>query len=92
MAVGSTPAPVAEEQQKLDEKAVENQAQDEVESHVDEEKRSYKINEQGSEGEEVSHEEQQHQADIESKRPCETTGGHIRFRLQKNRESMTMES
>ena len=26
--------------------------------------RSYKINEQGSDGEEVSHEEQQHQADI----------------------------
>ena len=36
--------------------------------------KSYKINEQGSDGEEISHEEQQHQADIESKRPCETTG------------------
>ena len=34
----------------------------------------YKINEQGSDGEEVSH-EQQHRTDIESKRPCETTGG-----------------
>ena len=31
------------------------------------ERRSYKINEQGSESDEVSHEEQQHQADIESK-------------------------
>ena len=31
------------------------------------EHRSYKINEQGSDGEEVPHEEQQHQADIESK-------------------------
>ena len=29
--------------------------------------KSYKINEQGSDGEEVSHEEQQHQADIVSK-------------------------
>ena len=51
--------------------------------------KSYKINEQGSDGEEISNEEQQHQADIESKRPCETTGGaaklHIRFRLQKSR-------
>ena len=42
------------------------------------------------------HEEQQHQADIESKRPCETTGVAANFTsdpgLQKNRESMTMES
>ena len=29
--------------------------------------RSWRINEQGPDGEEVSHEEQQHQADIESK-------------------------
>ena len=31
------------------------------------ERRSHKINEQGSDGEEVSHDEQQHQTDIESK-------------------------
>ena len=38
VAVGSTPHQFAEEQQKLEEKAVENQAEDEVESHVDEAK------------------------------------------------------
>ena len=38
VAVGSTPRQFAEEQQKLEEKAVENQAEDEVESHVDEAK------------------------------------------------------
>ena len=58
--------------------------------------KSYNINEHGSDGEEISHEEQQHQTDIAPKRPCETTGScsklHIRFRLQKSRESMTMES
>ena len=37
--------------------------------------KSYKIHEQSSDGEEVSHEEQQHQADFESKRPWETTRG-----------------
>ena len=41
--------------------------------------RSYKINEQGSDCEEVSHEEQQHQVGIESKRPCGTTGGAANF-------------
>ena len=58
--------------------------------------KSCKINEQGMDGEEISVEEQQHQADIVSKGPCETTGGaaklHIRFRLQKSRESIVMES
>ena len=58
--------------------------------------RSYKISEQGSDGDEASHEEQQHQTDIESKRPCETTGGAANYTsdsgLQKSRESMTMES
>ena len=39
MAVGSTPLPVCVGgQQKLEETAVENQAEDEVESHVDETK------------------------------------------------------
>ena len=38
VAVGSTPHQFAEEQQKLEEKAVENQAEDEVESHVEEAK------------------------------------------------------
>ena len=42
---------------------MENQAQDEVASHVDE---ATDLQE-NSDGEEVSHEEQQHQADIESK-------------------------
>ena len=48
-----------------DSKAVEIQTEDEVESHVDGamELQNY---EQGSDGEEVSHEDQQHQADIES--------------------------
>ena len=38
MAVGSTPAPSLQrsEQQKLEETAVENQAEDEVENHVEE--------------------------------------------------------
>ena len=36
--VGSTPYQFAEEQQKLEEKAVENQAEDEVERHADEAK------------------------------------------------------
>ena len=38
VAVGTSPHQFAEEQQKLEEKAVENQAEDEVESHVDEAK------------------------------------------------------
>ena len=38
VAVGSTPHQFAEEQQKLEERAVENQGEDEVESHVDEAK------------------------------------------------------
>ena len=46
-------------QQKLEENAVENQAEDEVENHVDEANKVQMV-------EEVSHEEQQ---------PCETTGG-----------------
>ena len=58
---------------------MKNQAEDEVESHVDEAK-EHKINEQGSDGEEVSHEEQQHQADIESKnRVAKTTGGAAKY-------------
>ena len=44
---------------------MENQAEDEVESHVDE-TRSCRINEQGSDGGELSL-EGQHQADMESK-------------------------
>ena len=38
VAAGSTPQHCAEQQQKLGEKAVENQAEDEVESNVDEAK------------------------------------------------------
>ena len=38
VAVDSTPHQFSEEQQKLEEKAVENQAEDEVESHFDEAK------------------------------------------------------
>ena len=38
VAVGGTPHQFAEDQQKLEEKVVENQAEDEVESHVDEAK------------------------------------------------------
>ena len=55
-------------------KAVENQAEDEVENHVDEAKEL----QDHVDGEDVSHEEQ-HQADIESKRPCETTGGAANY-------------
>ena len=60
----------AEEQQKLDEKAVENQAEDEVESH-----------------------DEANQVQIVKK--CQTrkcSKLYIRFRLQKSRVSMTMES
>ena len=42
-----------EKQQKLEEKAVENQTENEVESHVDKQW-SRGINEQGSDGEDVS--------------------------------------
>ena len=61
----------AEEQQKLDEKAVENQAEDEVESHVDEANK------------------------VQMVKKCQMRRCiklYIRFRLQKSRESMTMES
>ena len=75
----------AEEQQKLEEKAAEKQAEDEVENHVGEANKVQMVKE-------VSHAEQQHLADIESKRPCETTGGAANFTsdpgLQKSRESM----
>ena len=73
-----------EEQQRLPERALEDQAEEEVASHVEEarscrvkeqgsvsshvaEARSCRVKEQGSDGEEVYLEEQQHQADIESK-------------------------
>ena len=58
-----------EEQQKLDEKAVENQA--EVESHVDEANKVQMVKKC-------------------QMRRCSKL--YIRFRLQKSRESMTMES
>ena len=64
MAVGSTES--EEKQQKLEERAAENQAEDEVEV-TSMKQWSCRINEQGSDGEEVSHEDYQHRADIASK-------------------------
>ena len=57
-----------EEQQKLVETAVENQAEDEVENHVDEANKVRKVKKCHMRN------KQQHQAEIESQRPCETTG------------------
>ena len=54
-----------EKQQKLEEKAVENQTEDEVETSM--KQWSRRITEQGSDGEDVSQVDQQHQAIIESK-------------------------
>ena len=59
------------DQQKLGEEAVENQAEDDFESHVDEANK------------------------VQIVKNCQTrkcSKLHIRFRLQKSRESMTMES
>ena len=81
MTVGSTPAPVSlrlrsSRNLRRQRWTIKLRMKSRVTSMK---QRSCKINEQGSDGEEVSHEEQQHQADFESKRPCETTGGAPNF-------------